>query len=64
MKFNFKKVTSVLAGTLMLGATLGTAMAAYPVDFTNDVDGTAIVVGSGAADSCNHPWTQSYQALF
>ncbi|HRZ85690.1 MAG TPA: hypothetical protein P5277_02820 [Candidatus Paceibacterota bacterium] len=51
MKFNFKKITSVLACTAMLGSTLGfAAAAAYPEPFvksgTSDV---AIVFGSVAA---------------
>lgn len=53
MKFNFKKITSVLAGALMLGSTIGFAAAAnYPAPFVQG--GTAnvgIVVGAGAANS-------------
>jgi hypothetical protein len=53
MKFNFKKVSSVLASAAMLGSTIGiAAAAAYPGAFTggggNDV---AIVVGQTSAPS-------------
>ncbi len=56
MKFDFKKMTSVLASAVMLGSTMGFAAAAtaatYPAPF---VDGgasdVAIVVGSVAANS-------------
>lgn len=54
MKFNFKKITSVLLSAVMLGSTVGIAAAAtnYPSPFikggTPDV---ALVVGAGAASS-------------
>lgn len=54
MKFNFKKITSVLASAIMLGSTIGIAAAAgtYPSPFikggTADV---AVVVGTTAQSS-------------
>ncbi|MDP1729017.1 MAG: hypothetical protein Q8L27_02330 [archaeon] len=48
MKFNFKKIASVLATTAMLGSTIAFAAAAYPEPFVKDgVGDAAIVVGSG-----------------
>jgi len=51
MKFNFKKVASVLASAIMLSSTVGFAAAAtYPAPFV--VSGTpdgAVVVGANAA---------------
>lgn len=55
MKFNFKKVASVLACTAMLGSTLGVAAAAaYPSPFVSSgSSNAAIVVGSSALASDN-----------
>lgn len=49
MKFNFKKVASVMASLAMVGSTMGFAVAAnYPAPFTSgSVNDVAIVVGSG-----------------
>ncbi len=49
MKFNFKKITSVLASAVMLGATLGIAAAAtYPAPFVQGGSANvAVVVTSG-----------------
>jgi len=48
MKFNFKKIASVIATTAMLGSTIAFAAAAYPEPFvTGGVGDAAIVVGSG-----------------
>ncbi len=48
MKFNFKKIASVLATTVMLGSTVAFAAAAYPEPFVMSGAGdAAIVVGSG-----------------
>jgi len=51
MKFNFKKIMSVTASAVMLGSTLGTAMAAaYPVPFVEDGNAMgAVVYGANAA---------------
>jgi hypothetical protein len=47
MKFNFKKVVSVLATTAMLGSTVAFAAAAYPAPFvSNGAADAAIIVGS------------------
>jgi len=53
MKFNFKKITSVLASAVMLGSTLGIAAAAnYPAPFvTGGTANVAVVVGANAASS-------------
>ena len=50
MKFNFKKIASVLAGTVMLSSTLAFAAAAnYPAPFVQGGNANvAIVVGSAA----------------
>ncbi|MFA6023269.1 MAG: hypothetical protein WC781_04230 [Candidatus Pacearchaeota archaeon] len=50
MKFNFRKISSVLACTAMLGSTIGiAAAAAYPAPFVSGgVSDAAIVVGSSA----------------
>jgi len=50
MKFNFRKVASVLASAVMLGSTAGFALAAnYPSPFVvNGVPSAAIVTGSNA----------------
>jgi len=49
MKFNFKKIASVIATTAMLGSTIAFAAAAYPAPFVNNgVGDAAIVVGSGS----------------
>ncbi|MEM3405824.1 MAG: hypothetical protein QW117_02550 [Candidatus Pacearchaeota archaeon] len=50
MKFNFRKVASVVASALMLGSTAGFALAAnYPAPFVvNGVADAAIIVGSNA----------------
>jgi hypothetical protein len=53
MKFNFKKVASVLASVTLVGSTMGFAAAAtYPAPFVsgNSAD-VAVVVGSSAANS-------------
>jgi len=53
MKFNFRKVASVLASVVMLGSTVGIAAAAtYPAPFVqNGVANVGIVAGSSAAIS-------------
>jgi hypothetical protein len=52
MKFNFKKVVSVLATTAMLGSTVAFAAAAYPAPFVSSgAADAAIIVGSTAASS-------------
>ncbi len=52
MKFNFKKIASVIATTAMLGSTIAFAAAAYPAPFVNNgVGDAAIVVGSGVGVS-------------
>lgn len=53
MKFNFKKVVSVVAMTAMLGSTVAFASAAYPAPFVqNGAADSAIIIGSavGASD--------------
>ncbi len=49
MRLNFKKVSAIAASALMVGMTMGTAVAVYPTPFTSDV---AIVYGTqqGFAD--------------
>ena len=58
MKFNFRKIASVIASAVMLGSTLGTALAAtYPSPFV--VGGTAdgaIVVTSGTHAGASVDW--------
>jgi len=50
MKFNFKKIASIVATTIMLGSTIAFAAAAYPAPFVNSgVGDAAIVVGANAA---------------
>ena len=51
MKFNYKKISSVIA-CLGVVANIGLASAAYPSPFKENgvVDGSAIVVGSAGAD--------------
>ncbi len=51
MKFNFRKIASVLASAVMLGSTVGIAAAAnYPAPFVSSAGGdVAVVVGSNAA---------------
>src|SRR3989344_3531703 len=50
MKFNFKKIVSVLATTIMLGSTVAFAAAAYPEPFVKSGSAdAAIVVGASAA---------------
>ncbi|MAG07696.1 hypothetical protein CMI46_02675 [Candidatus Pacearchaeota archaeon] len=53
LKFNYKKIGSVMASAAMVGATMGIAAAAsYPGAFTaGGADDVAIVSGSGAAAS-------------
>ena len=53
MKFNFRKIASVVASAVMLGSTVGVAAAAsYPGPFvTSGVADVAIVYGSNAAVS-------------
>src|SRR3989338_2618892 len=53
MKFNFKKITSILASAVMLGSTIGIAAAAnYPAPFiAGGVADVAVVVGTSAANS-------------
>jgi len=48
MKFNFRKITSVLASVIMLGSTIGIAAAAnYPAPFVSGANSdVSIVVGS------------------
>jgi len=51
MKFNFKKITSVIATVAMLGSTIAFAAAAYPAPFVNNgASNAAIVVGANAAN--------------
>src|SRR3989344_4290338 len=56
MRFNFKKIVSVLASTIMLSSTIGFAVAAsYPAPFVSGgTENGAIVVGTNAALS---DWT-------
>ncbi|MBI5148244.1 hypothetical protein HZA33_01040 [Candidatus Pacearchaeota archaeon] len=51
MKFNFRKVASVIASVAMLGSTMGIAAAAnYPAPYViNGVADAAIVIGASAA---------------
>jgi len=50
MKFNFKKIASIMATTVMLGSTVAFAAAAYPAPFVNNgVADAAVVVGANAA---------------
>ncbi len=53
MKFNFRKIASVLASVVMIGSTVGIAAAAnYPAPFVSGgAHDVAIVYGSGAAFS-------------
>ena len=53
MKFNFKRVTAVIASLAMLGSTLGLAAAAnYPEPFvTGGTANGAVVIGASAASS-------------
>ena len=54
MKFNFRKIASVLASAVMLGSTAGFAAAAmnYPAPFVKlGVADVAVVVGGSAASS-------------
>ena len=53
MKFNFKKIASVLTSTVMLSSTVAFAAAAnFPEPFVKDGAGSyAIVVGTGASDA-------------
>jgi len=53
MKFNFQKISSVVASVAMIGATVGIAGAtAYPNPFTSGgVNGVAIVTGNDASAS-------------
>src|SRR3990167_1440413 len=53
MKFNFRKIGSVMASVAMLGSTVGIpAAAAYPGAFTGGgADGVAIVTGTNAGAS-------------
>lgn len=53
MRFNIKKITSVIASALMLGSTMGiVAAAAYPAPFVVSGAGNgAVVYGTGAAGS-------------
>jgi hypothetical protein len=58
MKFNFRKIASVIASAVMIGSTLGTALAAnYPVPFVSGgtADG-AIVVTSGTHTGAAVDW--------
>ena len=50
MKFNFKKIASVIATTVMLGSTVAFASAAWPAPFiSSGAADAAIVVGATAA---------------
>jgi len=58
MKFNFRKIASVIASAVMIGSTLGTALAAnYPAPFVSGgtADG-AIVVTSGTHTGAAVDW--------
>jgi len=49
MKFNFKRIASVLATTVMLGSTVSFAAAAWPAPFVNSgAANSAVVVGAAA----------------
>ncbi|MFA5857220.1 MAG: hypothetical protein WC867_07695 [Candidatus Pacearchaeota archaeon] len=49
MKFNYKKIASIIASSVMLSSTVGFAAAAtYPSPFT---EGTAVVYGTAAANT-------------
>jgi hypothetical protein len=50
MKFNFKKIASVLATTVMLGSTVAFAAAAWPDPFVKDGAGAAALVVGGNND--------------
>jgi len=51
MKFNFKKIASIMATTVMLGSTVAFAAAAYPAPFVNNgVADSAIVYGATSTD--------------
>jgi hypothetical protein len=49
MKFNFKKVASILAATIMLGSTVSFAAAAWPAPFVQSGSSAAAVVYGGNA---------------
>jgi len=51
MKFNFKKIASVLAATIMLGSTVSFAAAAWPAPFVQDGSSAAAVVYGANAPS-------------
>ncbi|MDO8516773.1 MAG: hypothetical protein Q7S33_01490, partial [Nanoarchaeota archaeon] len=53
MKFNFKKIATVIGSVLMVGSTMGIAAAsAYPAPFVqNGAASVAVVVGANAAGS-------------
>jgi len=51
MKFNFKKIASIIATTVMLGSTVAFAAAAWPAPFVNNgAADAAVVYGSASAD--------------
>jgi len=51
MKFNFKKIASVIATTVMLGSTVAFAAAAWPAPFVNNgAAASAVVYGANSAD--------------
>ncbi len=51
MKFNFKKIASVLATTVMLGSTVAFAAAAWPAPFVKDgAADAAVVYGAASTD--------------
>ena len=51
MKFNFKKIASVLAATIMLGSTISFAAAAWPAPFVSSGSSAAAVVYGANAPS-------------
>ena len=51
MKFNFKKIASVLATTVMLGSTIAFASAAWPAPFVESgANQAAVVIGANSMD--------------
>lgn len=59
MKINFKKVTSVLATTFMLGSTVAFASAAYPAPFVNNGAADAAIVYGAAAPATGGDMAQA-----
>ena len=56
MKINFKKVSAIAASALMVGMTMGTAVAAYPTPFVSSgASNVAIVYGTQAGFADGSP---------